>query len=163
MKSMVVYSTQSDNTKKLARALYESLPGEKEIFYVEDAPNPEGYDLVAVGFWLMSGKPDPKSAAYLEQFKPGQQTFLFATHGAAKGSDHARQAMQAARELASGANVIGTYSCQGQVNPKVLAKVKAKPQRPVWLDDADTAVGHPDETDLMELKKIIAALPLDNN
>jgi len=163
MKSMVVYSTQSDNTKKLARALYESLPGEKEICYVEDAPNPESYDLVAVGFWLMSGKPDPKSAVYLEQIKADQRIFLFATHGAAKGSEHAQQAMQAAREIVSGANVIGTYSCQGEVNPKVLAKVKAKPQQPVWLDDADTAVGHPDESDLTELKNIIAALPLRNN
>jgi flavodoxin I len=162
MKSMVVYSTQSDNTKKLARALYESLPGEKEIFYVEDAPEPEGYDLVAVGFWLKSGKPDPKSAAYLEHIKPDQQTFLFATHGAAKGSDHARQAMQAARDLAPGANVIGTYSCQGQVNPKVLAKGKAMPQRPVWLADTTTAVGHPDEKDLAELKEIVAPLPLNN-
>ena len=163
MKSIVVYSTQSDNTKKLAYALYDALPGDKEICYVDDAPDPGDYDLVAVGFWLMSGKPDPKSAAYLERIAAGQKTVLFATHGAAKGSDHARQAMQAAREIASAANVIGTYSCQGQVNPKVLAKAKAKPQRPVWLDDAAAAVGHPDAGDLAELKAAVAALPLSGN
>jgi len=162
MKSLVIYSTQSDNTKKLAYALYDSLPGEKEISFVGGAPDPDDYDFVAVGFWLMAGKPDPKAAEYLEKIKAEQTIFLFATHGAAKGSDHAQQGMQHARELVSGAAVIGTYSCQGEVNPKVLAKVKAKPQKPVWLDDTATAVGHPDESDFAELKSIIAALPLNS-
>ncbi len=160
MKSLVVYSTQTDNTKKLAYALYDALPSEKEISFVSDAPDPGDYDFVAVGFWLMAGKPDPKSATYLEQIQAEQKAFLFATHGAAKGSEHAQQAMQAAREIISTADVLGTYSCQGKVNPKVLAKVKAKPQKPVWLDDTGTAVGHPDEGDFEELKNIIAALPL---
>ncbi len=162
MKSLIVYSTQTDNTKKLAQTIHESLPGEKEIKLVDDAPAPGEYDFVAVGFWLMAGKPDPKAAAYLEGLEADQTVFLFATHGAAKGSAHAQQAMQAARELAAGASVVGTYSCQGEVNPKVLAKVKAKPQPPVWLDDTATGVGHPDEKDLTELKEIIAALPLNS-
>ena len=160
MKSLVVYSTQTGNTKALAYAVYESLPDDKEISFVGDAPDPGEYDFVAVGFWLMAGKPDPKAAEYLEKIKAEQATFLFASHGAAKGSDHALQGMQHAREIASSASVVGTYSCQGEVNTKVLAKVRAKPQPPVWLDDTAAAVGHPDEGDLAELKKIIAALPL---
>ena len=31
MKSLIVYSTKTDNTKKLAYTIYNSLPGEKEI------------------------------------------------------------------------------------------------------------------------------------
>ena len=163
MKSLVVYSTQSGNTKKLAYVLYDSLQGEKEIYPIDDAPNPGDYDFIAHGFWLMAGKPDPKSVTYLEQIKADQKIFLFATHGAAKGSQHVKQAMQAALEIVSSADILGTYSCQGEVNPKVLAKVKTKPKRPVWLDDADTAVGHPDENDLVELKNIITFLPLNND
>lgn len=162
MKSLIVYSTQTDNTKKLAYTVHDALPGKKEISFIDDAPGPEAYDFVAVGFWLMAGKPDPKASAYLEGLKEDQKVFLFATHGAAKGSEHAQQAMQAARNLAAGASIVGTYSCQGEVNPKVLAKVKAKPEKPVWLDDADTAVGHPDDGDLAELKKLIDALPINN-
>ncbi len=161
MKALIVYSTQTGNTKKLAQTIHASLPGEKEISFVDNAPAPEAYDIVAVGFWLMGGKPDPKAAAYLETLKDEQLVFLFATHGAAKGSGHAVQGMQLARDIVSGASVVGSYSCQGEVNPKVLAKVKAKPQPPVWLADTATAAGHPDEKDLAELKKIIAALPLN--
>ena len=162
MKSLIVYSTQSGNTKKLADTIFESLPGEKEISPVDEAPEAAAYDFVAVGFWLMAGKPDPKSAAYMEGLKADQKVFLFATHGAAKGSKHAQQAMQTARELAAGASGVGTYSCQGEGNPKGLEKVKSKPQPPVWLDDTATAVGHPDAGDLSELKAIIAASPLND-
>jgi len=161
MKSLIVYSTQTDNTRKLAHTIHETLPDEKEISFVGDAPDPGEYDFVAVGFWLMGGKPDPGAVAYLEKLKDDQVVFLFATHGAAKGSAHAAQGMQLARDIVSGVSVVGSYSCQGEVNPKVLAKVKAKPQPPVWLADTATAVGHPDEKDLAELKEIIAALPLN--
>lgn len=160
MKSLVVYSTQTDNTKKLAQAIYDSLSEEKEISFVGDAPDPVDYDFITVGFWLMAGKPDPKAVAYLEKMRAGQKIFLFATHGAAKGSAHASQAMQIAKEIVKKADVLGTYSCQGEVNPNVMAKAKSKPQPPVWLEDAATAVGHPDEGDLEELKNIIATVSL---
>ena len=80
MKSLIVYSSQSGNTKKLAQAVYESLTGEKEMVAVAEAPDPAGYDLVALGFWLQAGKPDPKSAEYIGRVGK-KSLFLFATHG----------------------------------------------------------------------------------
>ncbi len=157
MNSLIVYSSQSGNTQKLARAVYESLTGPKEMYAVAEAPDPADYDFVALGFWLQAGKPDPKSAEYLG--KVGKKPlFLFATHGAAAGSDHARNAMDLARSLASEADVLGTYSCQGEVNPKVLEKAKNKPEPPVWIADAPNASGHPDEADIEVLKHQIAQL-----
>ena len=101
MKSLIVYSSQSGNTQKLAQAVYETLTGEKEMYTVSEAPDPAGYDFVALGFWLKTGKPDPKSTEYIGKIgkKP---LFLFATHGAAAGSDHALKAMNHARSLAPG-------------------------------------------------------------
>ena len=111
MKSLIVYSSQSGNTKKLAQAVYESLTGSKEMYAVTEAPDPAGYDLVALGFWLQAGKPDPKSVEYIG--KVGKKPlFLFATHGAVAGSDHALKAMDHAKSLAPEADILGTYSCQ---------------------------------------------------
>ena len=155
MKVLIVYSSQSGNTKKLAQAAYDAVSQDKEIFPVEDAPLGDGYDVVIVGFWLKAGKPDPKTQEYLEKIGNGQKLFLFATHGAAPGSDHAKNAMNFARDLAENAEIIGTFSCQGEVNPKVLEKVKAKPEPPVWLSDADDAVGHPDENDIESFKNAL--------
>jgi flavodoxin len=154
MKSLIIYSSQSGNTKKLAQAVYESLAGPKDIFPVSEAPDPEDYDFVALGFWLQAGRPDPQSTEYLGKIgkKP---LFLFATHGAAAGSDHALDAMNYAKSLAPEAEILGTYSCQGEVNPNILEKAKNKPKPPVWIDDAPEAVGHPDDTDIGELKNML--------
>ena len=157
MKLLIVYSSQTENTKKLADTIYESLDGEKDIFPVDEAPSTEGYDLTAVGFWLMGGKPDPKTSEYLAKVGKGDRLFLFATHGAAKGSDHVKNAMDQAIAL-TGAEIAGIFTCQGEVNPKVLEKVKQKPEPPVWIGDADHAVGHPDEDDLSALKQMITQL-----
>lgn len=156
MKSLIVYASQSGNTKKLATAVYDSLEGEKELCAIDQAPSGDlAYDLVAVGFWLQAGKPDPKTEAFLKACRTTAKMFFFATHGAAKGSDHARGAMEYAVSLVNGATVIGTYSCQGEVNPKVLEKIKQKDAPPPWVHEADDAVGHPDDQDIAEL---IAAL-----
>ena len=44
MKSLIVYSSQTKNTKKLADTIYDTLEGEKDIFTVDEAPSSEGYD-----------------------------------------------------------------------------------------------------------------------
>lgn len=158
MKSLIVYSSQSGNTKKLADVVYENAAGDKEIFPVSDAPDPDDYDFIAVGFWLQAGKPDPKTLEYLPKIGDGKKLFLFATHGAASDSDHAQHALNVAKELTSAAALVGTFSCQGEVNPKVLEKVKSKPQPPVWLTDAPEATGHPDDQDVENLKRVLSGL-----
>ncbi|MEW6594027.1 MAG: flavodoxin family protein [Thermodesulfobacteriota bacterium] len=155
MKSLIIVSSQSGNTRKLAGAAAEALPGETTMVAVEQAPDHfDGIDLLAVGFWLMGGKPDPKSSELLARIK-GKKLFLFATHGAAKGSAHALAAMNQARELAAGAQIVGAYSCQGQVQEKVIATASAKVPSPAWVADAPSAAGHPDERDLAELQAAI--------
>jgi flavodoxin len=158
MKALVVYSSQSGNTKKLAVTVCEALPAGTQMCAVDEAPDPTAYDFVALGVWLQGGKPDPKSASYLARLKGRPNVFLFATHGARPGSDHAKVAMAHAQSLAEGATVAGSFSCYGEVNPKVLEKVKAKPQPPVWLDDADEAVGHPNSSDLDHLRRALKAV-----
>jgi flavodoxin len=159
MKTLIVYSSQSGNTRKLADAVRAALPGEKDLMPVDEAPEPDGYDCVAVGFWLQAGKPDPKTAAYLARVKDAR-LFLFATHGAAAESAHARNAMDHARSSAPEASIVGSFSCQGEVNPKVLEKIRAKVPPPPWIQDADGAVGHPDPEDLATLEKTLNALNL---
>ena len=158
MKSLIIYSSQTENTKKLANVIYENLEGEKDIFSIDEAQSLEGYDRLFIGFWFQAGKPDPKTLEFLEKADKGFKVFLFATHGAAKGSDHVENAVNYARNLLKNAYITGVFTCQGEVNPKVLEKVKQKPEPPVWISDADDAVGHPNEDDCLALKKIITEL-----
>jgi flavodoxin len=152
MKSLVVYSSQTGNTRKLAEAVYDVLTGEKEIYPASEGPEPSEYDFIAAGFWLKAGKPDPEISNYLPRIK-GKPLFLFATHGAAAASQHAVEAMTAAKELAGAAKIMGTFNCPGEVNPKLIETAGAKPQPPVWLADAPAATGHPDAADIAALKE----------
>ena len=154
MKSIIVYSSQTGNTKRLAETIYNNLSDEKMICTIEDAPDPSGFDLICVGFWLMAGKPDPKSQDYLKKLT-NQKVFLFATHGASSQSEHAQQAMEAARSMAGQADIIGSFNCPGEVSPKILEKAGSKPVPPIWLKDAPDAKGHPNDSDLEQLTKMI--------
>jgi flavodoxin I len=158
MRSLIVFSSQSGNTRKLAEIVADALPGEKELVPIEAVPeNLRAFDLVAVGFWLMGGTPDPKSIEFLPK-TGGKKLFLFATHGAAKGSAHAAGAMEQARKAAAGAHLVGAYSCQGEVQAQVIAKAGAKQPPPVWVADAPGAKGHPDQQDLAELRQVVLGL-----
>ncbi|WP_022665629.1 flavodoxin family protein [Desulfospira joergensenii] len=158
MKTLIVYSTQSGNTLKLAETIFETLDGEKDMLPVDQAQETEGYDMVAVGFWFMAGKPDPKSQEFLSGLKSGTRLFLFATHGAARDSDHVKTCIQYAAGLTDNADIAGVFTCQGEVNPNVLEKVSQKAEPPAWLKDASDAVGHPDEADLRDLAGMIKKL-----
>ena len=159
MKALVVYSSKSGNTKKLADALHGALQCDKDLKPIEDNPDPADYDFIAVGFWLQAGQPDPATLDFLPKIgeKP---VFLFATHGAAKGSDHARNAMNKAKELASPARITGLFNCQGQVAEKVLEVAAKKDPQPPWLADAPSAKGHPDDEDVRQLVHLFNELSL---
>jgi len=157
MKSLVVYSSQTGNTRKLAKAVFDALPGEKALYPVDEAPDPSDYGFIAVGFWFMQGKPDPKTTEFLGRIgkKP---LFLFATHAAGAGSDHAIHGMEVAKSLASESDIRGTYSCLGEASPKILEKASNKPEPPVWLADAPDADGHPNSADIDALNYQLADL-----
>ena len=160
MNALVLFSSKTGNTRKLAETVFDNLPGEKSMLPVDAAPDLSAYDLVAVGFWLQGGKPDPKTAAVLPKVAD-RKLFLFATHGAAADSEHAANAMAQAKSLAPHAQVVGTFSCPGEVDPAFLVKVRAKDPQPPWVKDAPSAVGHPNRADLDRLAQRVKALVPD--
>jgi flavodoxin I len=159
MKTLVVYSSKTGNTKKLAEAANNLISGEKFICPVSEAPDPAGFDLVVMGFWLMAGKPDPQSSDFLAAVGP-TKLFLMATHGAAADSAHVRNAMEYARSLAAAAQIAGTFNCQGEVSPAFLEKAAQKDPQPPWIGDAPAAAGHPDASDIDRLAQALkSSLP----
>jgi len=153
MKKLVVYSSAGGNTRKLAEELFKQFGEDTEISPVNGAPAPSGYDLVCVGFWLKGGQPDPEAQEYLK--KCSGKVFLFATHGAAPDSNHARMALNKAEELTNNATIVGRFSCQGEVPQKVMDTAASKDPQPPWLADAPAAKGHPNGSDFMDLSEAL--------
>ncbi|MDW7772434.1 MAG: flavodoxin family protein [Desulfobulbaceae bacterium] len=155
MKQLVVYSSQGGNTRKLAESAFSRLSGNKDIKPVAQAPDPAGYDVVIVGFWFQGEQPDTASQKYLQKCKSVGSVFLLATHGAAVDSESVTLGMNKARGLAGGANVVGTFSCQGEVPENVVQAAANKDPQPSWLKDAESAKGHPDNNDLYNLSQAL--------
>ncbi len=152
MSAIVIYSSKSNNTKKVAEAIAEEM--QCGMRAVQDAGDIAEFDTVAVGFWLQAGAPDPATQEFLPQLG-GKKVFLFATHGAAVGTPPADNAMVKAKELAGGAEIVGTFSCPGQVAEKVLEMAAKKDPQPPWLSAAPAAKGHPDPTDLANARAAV--------
>lgn len=167
MKSLVVYSTLTGNTKKIAQALAEALPGGAECHDLKDNPNPDDFELILPGFWVNRGHADEASLAYFAKIRNKKVAFFF-TLGAYPDSEHAGEvARDTEKRLAENGNqILGHFRCQGKVDPELLDKMKKMlppdhphaqmtPERQARLDEA---AKHPNETDLVNARQFITNL-----
>ncbi len=145
---LVVYSSATGNTKKVAEAFCEAVGG--TLARVEEAETPEGYDAVAVGYWLWRGGPDPNTASYLSKLS-GVNVALFETHSTANRSEHAMTAFaRAAALLGKDCRVVSVFDCQGQVSEAIRKKREKTAANDPHANAQGwkTSVGHPDAEDL---------------
>ncbi len=119
MRCLVVYSSRTGNTKMIADAILGVMPEGTVLSPVETAPAPDGFDLICLGFWVDKGGPDKSMAAYMETVRKKQVGF-FGTLGAWPDSDHARDCMERAKAMLPDNVILGTFLCQGKIDPRVL-------------------------------------------
>lgn len=160
VRTLIVYSSLTGNTRKVAEAIYEGFGSEAALFPVETAPSPAEYDLVAVGFWVDRGTADKKAQDYLKTIK-GKQVALFATLGAYPDSEHAASSLKNAAALLEADNqLVGTFICQGKVDPRLIEKFKDLPPghphslSPERLERHKEAAKHPDAKDLQAARAV---------
>ena len=150
MKACIVYSSCTGNTRKVAEALADTsgIP----CFAVRHAPNPDDFDLLALGFWVRKGLPDARAQRYMARVRD-KHVFFFGTLGAWPHSEHARRCLVATHELlqAGGNTVVDGFLCQGRVNPQVIAASQRKGGHPMSAERRARlleAERHPDAADL---------------
>lgn len=125
MKGIIIYSSKTDNTKRMAEKIYEALKDEYEMTIkdIRDSPEIESYDFVLLGGWIDRGTLETKTLKYLENIK-NKKLGLFATLGAMPDSDHGRKVIKNLEELLRGKESLGQYICPGLVDPKMIEKLK---------------------------------------
>ena len=127
MKGIVLYSSRTGRTRKLARGLYENLKDwDVDIQDIKDKPNIEAYDTIFLGFWAYKATIDPSVEKILDQLK-GKDVYVFGTLAYYDDSDHAYRirtnAIQAVED--HGARCIGSFITMGGLDQ---ARVEAKKQ-----------------------------------
>ncbi len=152
MKVLVTWSSKTGNTKAVGEAIGAVCPSGTHLCPIEEAPVGGGdYDFVALGYWVDKGQPDKKCRDYLKGIT-GKKIAFFGTLGAYPDSEHAKDSMKKAEELAQDNEVCGHFICQGKVDPKLLEMMaKMKDNRHPMTEERkariEEAKKHPNEDD----------------
>ena len=152
MKILVTYFTQTGNTEKVARAIYEAIGATKEILPVDKAKDPAGYDIIICGFPVHAHSVPLSVQNFIKSIPPGKKLALFVTHGSLRGGELATTAIEHAISLASKLKVLGTFGCRGKVDSKIVEALLKKPEHRAWAETTKSAVSHPDESDLEDAR-----------
>ena len=156
----VIYSSVTGNTKCIAEAIAKEA-GEADVFRVQDAPlDLSAYEVVALGYWLRLGQPDPLMLRYLPQVQ-GRNVVFFQTHGTSPTSEHAITSFaRAGYHLGPDCEILGTFGCRGKINPAMLEKRKnAGPDDPhggaTSMERWKLASTHPDAEDEQHAREFV--------
>lgn len=67
MRTAIVYSSKTGNTKKVAEAIFDSVEGEKGLYDVKENPKPDEFDWIVLGFWVNRGMPENDMVDYMDE------------------------------------------------------------------------------------------------
>lgn len=166
MKYIVLYSSRTGNTKKIAQAMTEVLPEGTPCLLMKEAPvDLSNYDCVCMGFWADKGTANNEAQKYLSRLQ-NDTVVLFATLGVPPQMPHALKTMAAARALLpKGQEPVGEFHCQGKVDPAVIEMMyKIFPKGHAHGQSAERdalhqmAATHPDANDLANAKAFMLAV-----
>jgi flavodoxin len=156
MKILVAYYSETNNTQKVAQAIYDGLENvEKQIAPISEAQALDGYDLVFAGFPVIASTVPGKMESFLKSIPQNTFVALFATHGSLRGGPLARTAFEYGTTLPKG-KVLGTFGCRGKVKRSVIDALLQKAEHKAWAEEAQSAATHPNEDDFADASKFAA-------
>jgi flavodoxin len=149
MKILVTFYSKTGNTKKVAEAIYNALNEDNaELEPIKDVRDPGDYDMIICGFPVHAHSVPMPVQNFLKNLKSGQKLALFSTHGSRTGGRMPREALEHALGLAKNAEILGSFTCRGEVEQQVIDDLIDKPQHKAWAMEASSAKSHPDKADL---------------
>jgi flavodoxin len=147
MKVLVAYMTKTGNTKKVADAIYGEIRDEKEIKPIDEVDSIDGYDFAFLGFPIHQMGPDKKTVKLLEKLcVGGRKVALFITHASPEDGPDLPPWLELFKQAARGANLVGLFSCQGELAKGVKRMMSIMPNRKfrMWAK-MDNSQGQPDQ------------------
>lgn len=153
MKNLVVYSSITGNTKKIAETIAAALPNSELHTTVSNPPVKET-DNVIVGFWCDKGHIDDPALNFIKD-SGIKKVILFGTLGGDPKSEQAQNfAKRVLEALPEGIDVLSIRLWQGKVDSKVLEVMSkmpnARPMTPERKARLDEAAKHPTHQDCKE-------------
>ncbi len=120
MKVLVAFFSQTGNTRKIAKAIYEAIPCEKEIKEFSDIADVNPYDLLFVGFPIQAFSPAEQGKEFMKTYCRNKQVALFITHAAPENFEDLPAWIEQCKSHLPDKNVVGIFDCQGEVSEHLL-------------------------------------------
>ena len=160
---LVLYQSESGNTKKIAASIFSRLPGNsKDLIDIDtDKTIPEA-NVYFIGFCVHRGSCSMEVSDFLSDLS-GKQIALFGTCGMGDSPEYYKDiAGRVSAWIEADNDYLGYFICQGKMPQSVrdrYIKMKENPEHPANLDmlieNFDRALSHPDADDLERLKKTL--------
>lgn len=171
MSTLVVYSTLTGNTEKVAKAVFEAINDEKElknVSEVEKTEDFEKFDKIIFGYWVDKGDADERMKKFMAKVK-NKTVGAFGTLGAKPDSDHAKRCLGKVKAFLeeNGNKVEREFICRGAIDPKLLDKFRKMTAEGMTGHHAATpeaekrwaeAAKHPNEEDFQNARKAFEGL-----
>lgn len=168
MNCSIVYSSRTGNTARLAGTLKDLLAQDHTCLYF-GAPDARALqaDLLFVGFWTDRGSCDQLLRDFLQTVH-GKTVALFGTAGFGSDPAYFEQILgNVAACLPADNRLLPGFLCQGRMPQAVREKYAHRLEQDAndsrakrMIENFDTALSHPSETDLQALGSWLGSLPL---
>lgn len=148
MKLLVVYMSQTGNTKKVAQAIFEETGGDGEIKSMKTVDGLAGYDLSFIGFPIQAFGPAEQARKFLENHVAGRAVALFITHAVPEDHPELQEWLSGCRQAAKGADIVNLFDCQGELGQEItdFLKKSEDPKMRAFGEQGAQTIGQPDET-----------------
>ena len=155
----IIYSSKTGNTKKLAEAIYNTLPQNKCDYYgTVDKIDDVLSNVIYIGFWTEKGNADHLTIDFLNKLK-NKKIFLFGTAGYGESEKYFEGIINNVKKNIDSSNtIIGSFMCQGKMPLSVRERYeKMREQNNISLNidkliaNFDKALSHPNTDDLKTL------------
>ena len=157
----IVYSSKTGNTEQLAKAIRDALGAQDCLYFGPPSAEALAADRIFAGFWTNIGTCDEAMGDFLAKLG-GKSVFVFGTAGFGGAQSYFDKIMNSVTaRLGEGAEVCGTFMCQGRMPAAVRARYEAMPESPrrdMMIKNFDAALPHPDADDLARLQAAVRAL-----
>lgn len=161
MEYLVIYTSNTGNTQKVAMKIFDAIPGRsKDIEQLEEYRGEEA-DTYFVGFWNDRGTCGSAVMDFLSGLH-GKKVALFGTCGMSGDKEYFKQVESRVSVFIPEDNeYLGCFLCGGKMMPQILEKyrqmqaINDSPQIRAMIAAYDEGMLHPDEKDFEDAKKFV--------
>lgn len=164
MKILLAYSSKTKNTKKIAEAIYEKIKSLADVTIIDIRKNkkklPE-FDIYILGCWVDKATLNKNMMQFIEKQEINKKNVaLFMTCGVPENHYHANDSINNFNNYMENLNnnVLGSFICQGKIDPKILIVFKFLTWRDpnfihkidkTMLEWVESSKKHPNEKDFL--------------